>query len=121
MYEDLTLEAVHRDEDGEVVGYLSFETRDHVQVWVARSIFGGELKGFAERADAARFLGTYGLSILAEKWRYWSESEQRWLLTHLVEARLGSVQVRFGYDPSAKGSSTLAGAELANLKPTRLH
>ena len=41
------LEPIHRDSDGELVGYLSCECRDGGPVWIARALFGGELHGAA--------------------------------------------------------------------------
>jgi len=115
MDDGTTLEDVHRESDGELVGYVSHEVRDGAPTWVARALFGAELRSFAEREHAARYLRAHGLPLLAEKWWYWSEEAESWLLTFLIEARLGAVQVRFGYDPDPANVAVLRGAQLDRL------
>lgn len=110
-----TLEEVHRESDGELVGYVSHEVRDGASIWVARTLFGGELRTFAEREHVARYLRAHGLPLLAEKWWYRPEETDSWLLTFLIEARLGAVQVRFGYDPDPANVAVLRGAQLDRL------
>ena len=106
-------QAVHRAEDGELVGYLSRAENRGAPGWTARTIFGGALQTFADRESAARHLTAHGLAVLAAKWWYWSVPDNRWILTFLVEARLGAVTVRFGYDPAS--SVTLRGDDLDRL------
>jgi len=110
------LEPVHREEDGELVGYLTAERRDGADVWVARAIFGSELRTFPRREPAAAFLRRCGLPLLAERWWYRPAEDAEWRPTSLVEARLGRVSVRFGLDPGA--TATLTGAELDRLTLT---
>jgi hypothetical protein len=105
---------VHRD-DGELVGYLSREDRDGRPTWIARALFGGELARFAERTSAADFLRARGLPLLAEKWWYRSDEGAEWRLTFLIEARLGAVRVRFGYDSHPSNVADLRGAQLDRL------
>jgi len=59
-----TLEEIHRESDGELVGYVSHEGRDGAPTWVARTLFGGELRTFSEREHAARYLRAHGLPQL---------------------------------------------------------
>jgi hypothetical protein len=52
-----TLEEIHRESDGELVGYISHAVRDGAPTWVARTLFGGDRRcpsrGPARPADAA--------------------------------------------------------------------
>ncbi len=107
------LEPVHREEDGELVGYLTAERDDGADVWVARALFGSPLRRFADRGTALAFLRRSGLPLLAERWWYRPTEDAEAWLTFLVEARLGSVRVRFGYD--AEATATLSGADLDRL------
>jgi len=116
MSRGTTLEEIHRDSDGELVGYLSHEDRDGAPTWIARALFGGELRTFASRERAAEYLRAQGLPLLAEKWWYWSDEADRWLLTFLIEARFGAVRVRFGYDPDPANVTVLRGSQLDRLK-----
>ena len=110
------LQPVHRREDGELVGHLTTERRDGTDVCVAHSVFGAPLQEFADGEQAAAFLRRCGLPLLAEQWWYRPADGSPERPTTLVEARLGEVTVRFGYDPQAV---TLSGAELARLTLTR--
>ena len=112
------LEPVHREEDGELVGYLSTERRDGARCVVAYALFGSALRSFPDREEAAAWLRRRGLPVLAEHWRYRPADGSDERPTHLVEARLGAVTVRFGYDPES--TVTLTGAELERLTPARL-
>jgi len=116
MSREVTLEEIRRESDGELVGYLSHEDRDDAPTWVARALFGGELSTFTSRERAAEYLRAHGLPVLAEKWWYWSDETDRWLLTFLIEARLDAVRVRFGYDPDPAKVTVLRGAQLDRLK-----
>ncbi len=109
------LEPVHRREDGELVGYLTAERRDGADVCVARSLFGSPLRAFPARDQGAAFLRHRGLPLLAERWWYRPADGSPERPTTLVEARLGEVTVRFGYDPEVV---TLAGADLDRLSLT---
>jgi len=115
MYDVRRFEPVHRDSDGELVGYLSCDDRDGASAWIARALFGGELGAFAEREPAARFLRERGLALLAEKWWYRADDRSEARLTFLVEARLGAVTVRFGHDPDPANVALLHGAALDRL------
>jgi hypothetical protein len=108
------LEPVHRREDGELVGYLTAERRHGADVWVARALFGSELRAFPEREPAAAFLRRCGLSLLAGRWVYRPTDGGPDRPAALVEARLGEVSVRFGYDPAV---TVLAGTGLDRLVP----
>ncbi|RBY79767.1 hypothetical protein DQ238_08950 [Geodermatophilus sp. TF02-6] len=110
------LEPVHREEDGELVGYVSAQRRDDADVWVARALFGSVLRVFPGREEAAEFLRRLGLPLLAERWWYRPSEGTAERPTSLVEARLGAVTVRFGHDP--RDTAVLSGAELDRL---RLH
>jgi hypothetical protein len=109
------LEPIHRGSDGELVGYVSREDRDGESAWIARALFGGELRAFGKREPAIRFLRERGLPLLAEKWWYHSDDRSDPRLTFLVEARLGAVTVRFGYDPDPANVAVLHGAALERL------
>jgi hypothetical protein len=115
MYDPRQLEPMHRDNDGELVGYLGREHRAGAPVWIARALFGGELRAFGGREPAARFLCERGLPLLAEKWWYRADDRSDARLTFLVEARLGAVTVRFGHDPDPANVAVLRGAALARL------
>lgn len=115
MSQPAGLEEIHRSSDGELVGYLSREDRDGEPAWIARALFGGELRAFPERESAARFLRERGLPLLAEKWWYHSDDRSDSRLTFLIEARLGAVTVRFGYDPDPANVAVLHGAALERL------
>ncbi|MGY1595030.1 hypothetical protein ACI789_13625 [Geodermatophilus sp. SYSU D00965] len=112
------LEPVHRGEDGELVGYLSTERRDGARCVVAHALFGSALRTFPDREEAAAWLRRRGLPVLAERWWYRPADGSDERPTDLVEARLGAVTVRFGYDPD--DIATLTGAELDRLTPARL-
>lgn len=105
------LEPVHRPEDGELVGHLTVAAdRDG---WLAHAVPGTPLRTFPTREEAVAFLRTRGLALLAERWTYTPEEgepQPAWL----VEARPGTVVVRFGHDAT---SVTLTGAELDRLTP----
>jgi hypothetical protein len=115
MHDPHQLEPIHRSSDGELVGYLSREQRDGEPLWIARALFGGELRAFPDREPAARFLGERGLPLLAEKWWYRADDGSDARLTFLVEARLGAVTVRFGHDPDPANVAVLRGAALERL------
>ncbi|MGY1661441.1 hypothetical protein ACI78Q_09515 [Geodermatophilus sp. SYSU D00705] len=110
------LEPVHRREDGELVGHLTTARREDGDACVAHSLFGAPLQEFADREQAAEFLRRRGLPLLAERWWYRPADGSPERPVTLVEARLGEVTVRFGYD---RESVTLSGAELARLTVTR--
>ena len=106
------LEPVHRPEDGELVGHLTAAAgRDG---WVAHAVPGTPLRTLPTRADAVAFLRSRGLALLAERWEYHPADGGEPCTAWLVEARPGTVVVRFGYDPA---SVTLTGADLARLTP----
>ena len=106
------LEPVHRPEDGELVGHLTAATdRDG---WVAHAVPGTPLRTFPARAEAEAFLRTRGLALLAERWDYHPADGGEPRTAWLVEARPGTVVVRFGYDTT---SVVLTGAELERLTP----
>jgi hypothetical protein len=115
MYDPQQLQAIHRTSDGELVGYVSCEDRADGPVWIARALFGGELRAFPEREPAARFLRERGLPLLAEKWWYRADDRSDARLTFLVEARLGAVTVQFGYDPDPANVAELRGRALERL------
>jgi hypothetical protein len=110
------LEPVHRREDGELVGYLTAVRRADADACVAHSLFGAPMQEFPDREQAAAFLRRRGLPLLSERWWYRPADGSPERPATLVEARLGEVTVRFGYDPEAV---TLTGAELARLTLTR--
>ncbi|MGY1688655.1 hypothetical protein [Geodermatophilus sp. SYSU D01105] len=112
------LEPVHREVDGELVGYLSTVRRDDARCVVAHALFGSALRAFPDREEAAAWLRHRGLPVLAERWWYRPPDGSDERPTELVEARLGAVTVRFGYDP--QDTVTLTGAELDRLAPARL-
>ena len=85
----------------------------------ARALFGGELRGFGDREPAARFLRERGLPLLAGKWWYRADDRSAARLTFLVEAWLGAVTVRFGYDPDPANVAVLRGAALERLSLQR--
>jgi hypothetical protein len=110
------LEPVHRREDGELVGYLTTARRDGAAACVAHSLFGAPLQEFPDCGQAAAFLRRRGLPLLAERWWYRPADGSPERPATLVEARLGEVTVRFGYDPQ---TVILSGAELARLTLAR--
>lgn len=55
------------------------------------------------------------MPLLAEKWWYHSDDRSGPPVTFLVEARLGAVTVRFGYDPDPANVATLRGRDLERL------
>lgn len=107
---------VYRPADGELVGRLSAERRDGADAWVARTLFGTELRVFGNRGTATAFLHDRGLAVLAERW-WWSSPADGWVPVDLVEARPEAVTVRAWMDPAAP-RVTLRGADLAGLAPT---
>ncbi len=107
--------AVHRAEDGELVGWLSTERRGDADVVVARALFGTALRVLPDRQAAEAFLRRCGLPLLAERWWYRPADGTPERPTWLVEARPGAVTVRFGYDP--QDTATLTGADLDRLRP----
>ncbi len=111
------LQPVHRVDDDELVGYLSAEPGETGPQWVARTLFGSALRSFDHRADAERFLQVDGLRLLNEKWWYPADETGDYQLTFLIEARLGQVRVRFGYD-TTDPEVTLTGAQLDLLTLT---
>ncbi|HEY3714022.1 MAG TPA: hypothetical protein VGL39_05805 [Jatrophihabitantaceae bacterium] len=48
-----TPEEVHRESDGELVGYVSHEVRDGASIWVARTLFGAVQVRFGYDPDPA--------------------------------------------------------------------
>ena len=111
------LQPVHRVEDGELVGYLTAEAGQTGPEWVARTLFGGALRRFDDPGDAESCLQADGLRLLNEKWWYPADGTGDYLLTFLIEARVGEVRVRFGYDP-AEPEVTLTGEQLHRLTLT---
>jgi hypothetical protein len=106
------LEQVHRPEDGELVGHLAVAPCD--AGWTAHAVPGTPLRTFPTRAEAEAFLRTRGLALLAERWEYHPADGGEPRTAWLVEARPGTVVVRFGYDTT---SVVLTGAELERLTP----
>jgi len=106
------LEPVHRPEDGELVGHLAAAAGDGG--WTAHAVPGMPLRTLPSRAEAVAFLRSRGLALLAERWEYRPSDGGEPRTAWLVEARPGTVVVRFGYEPA---SVTLTGADLARLTP----
>ncbi|WP_448638235.1 hypothetical protein [Geodermatophilus sp. URMC 63] len=110
------LEPVHRPEDGELVGHLAAVGAVGAVAggdrWVAHAVFGAPLRTFAGRDEAEAFLRSRGLALLAERWEYRPADGGEARPTWLVEARPGSVVVRFGYERAA---TELTGADLGRL------
>ena len=111
MTTPLLLEPVHRPEDGELVGHLA-AARDGR--WVACAVPGTPLRTCTTRDEAVALLRSRGLAVLAERWEYRPADGGEVRTAWLVEARPGSVVVRFGYDRAA---TELTGADLGRLTP----
>lgn len=108
-------QGVHREHDNELVGYVEPTSSAR---WRALTLFGGLLAEFDTRHEAASELRSRGLTCLAQRWWYFSETDRRWRRVQLVDVRMGAVSARNGPYPQGSDTVRITGPELASLTLT---
>lgn len=72
---------VIREDDGELLGYISQETSG----WAARTVFGYIIARSSKREDADATVRAQGLNVLKGIWRYYDSDEHDWFTCVLKE------------------------------------
>ncbi|MHA7276321.1 hypothetical protein [Arthrobacter sp. HLT1-21] len=91
-----TWTAYHREDDGELLGYLVVDGSLHTPV----TFFGYRLADAADEFDASQVLQGVGLSYLADTWRLSLKDRKEPINVQIVEAspeRLRVKSIDYGY------------------------
>ena len=101
---------VRRASDGELEGYVASDG----DVWLALTVFHGELGRAATAADARAVVHARGLASMAERWWWLARATGVWRIVVPVESSPGRVRVALGYYslPGVE-TATITAADLA--------
>lgn len=67
-------EPIIREDDGELLGYISRDTAG----WVAQTIFGYAFDRAVDRTSAERIVREQGLATLMGVWQYYDKDDDAW-------------------------------------------
>ena len=87
------LREVHRDDDGELCGYV----RTTSTGFQALTVFHGVLDTFADENDAIESVCAHALASLKERWNFRESSTHEWQTVLIQEARPGWARLTLGY------------------------
>jgi hypothetical protein len=109
MTEHSLAEPIHRQDDGELLGFVT-NTKN---AWSARTIFGYEFAVTESRDDAIRQVKEKGLSFLMGVWQFYDKHSKEWRPCIIKEARPDQVTIirtnMFGLeDPDERGMQTIS-------------
>lgn len=105
MYDVRKAQPIHREEDGELLGYVLEEE----SLWLPLTIFGYALQAPTSHNAARELIKDKGLDSLMATWQYFDKDEGAWFNASIIEATKDTLTLRitdYGH-PNVLNSFTL--------------